>query len=413
MREELGLGRVASVESWSVEALLAGRHPRTGEDLGARRRGVRVAAFDLTFCAPKSVSLLFALGDDEVSGAVRSGHDRAVVAAMGYVEDRALAVRRVDAELGRVPVAVDAAPGATWLHRTSRALDPHLHTHVVLPNMGRGPDGSWSALDGRGVYAHAATAGALYQSQLRHELTSSLGVAWGPLHRGRADVAGVSDEARLEFSCRAAEISAHLASRQQEACDPRSPSRRAVRVAAVVTRSAKDLGTTVDELRPGWRQRARTVGLGPGRIEAMLGRVPSRGLADDAPALRPAPDRAVVEALEALGRPGDTFARRHVVRAWAATQELGSSVPAIEERVDRFLCSPDVRPAGGPWREDGHPGVGERPHTLSVELARRVDRGRTVLDERRLDDLLRRRGMALGGERGRSLEPDTGMGFDR
>ncbi|HXQ58451.1 MAG TPA: relaxase domain-containing protein, partial [Acidimicrobiales bacterium] len=50
------------------------------------------------------------------------------------------------------------------------SLSPHLHTHVVVANLGRGPEGRWSALDGRGLYAHASATDALYHAHLRYEL---------------------------------------------------------------------------------------------------------------------------------------------------------------------------------------------------------------------------------------------------
>ena len=60
------------------------------------------------------------------------------------------------------------APGAGFEHFTSRAGDPHLHSHVVVANMAHGVDGRWSAIDGRGLYAHARAAGALEQHP-RHD----------------------------------------------------------------------------------------------------------------------------------------------------------------------------------------------------------------------------------------------------
>ena len=68
--------------------------------------------------------------------------------------------------------------GAAFRHRTSRAGDPHLHTHVLVANTVRGPDGKWRTLDFRHVYAHAKTAGYLYEAHLRHLLTERLGVEW-------------------------------------------------------------------------------------------------------------------------------------------------------------------------------------------------------------------------------------------
>ena len=116
-----------AVDPAQLEAVLCARHPWSGDPLGAGRGRVSVTAFDLTFCAPKSVSLLHALGPAEVADAVRAGHDEAVRTALGYVEGHALAVRRMQPAVGRVPVPVDPSPAAAFLHRTSRDLDPHLH----------------------------------------------------------------------------------------------------------------------------------------------------------------------------------------------------------------------------------------------------------------------------------------------
>lgn len=399
-RRRAGFGLSRAVDPLELEAVLDGRHPVGGDDFGADRRRVEVAAFDLTFCAPKSVSLLFALGDGDVAGAVGNGHERAVAAAMSYVEDRALAVRRADPVVGRVPTAVEAVPAAAYLHRTSRALDPHLHTHVVVPNVGRGPDGSWSALDGRGIYAHAGAAGALYHAQLRHELTTSLGVDWGPLVGGRADVAGVSEAARHAFSRRSAEIAAHLdglgIERPAEASSP-----RAAMVAALVTRADKDLTACVEELRPSWLERARVAGLGPRRIDAVFGRVPARAISDDAPAVLPGrPDLELTNELAQTRRADADFARRHAVRAWAASRTRGAPAPGVEERVDAFLSSPAVVDAYRSVSYFDGPGVAERSRALSEDVCRPLlERAVHQREHRRLEELLQRRG--------RSLEPDT------
>jgi conjugative relaxase-like TrwC/TraI family protein len=73
---------------------------------------------------------------------------------------------------GQGGVVVEEAtglPAAGFRHRTSRAGDPQLHTHLLVANLGRGSDGRWSALDGRRLYAHARTASFVYQAVLRAE----------------------------------------------------------------------------------------------------------------------------------------------------------------------------------------------------------------------------------------------------
>ena len=240
----------------------------TAERLGRFHDRVTVTAFDLTFSAPKSVSLLHASSSLPVADAGGAAHGQAVGAALDYVERRAVAVRR-RADGVALPEPADAVASAGFVHRVSRALDPHLHTHVVLANLGRGPDGAFSALDGRGLYAHAAAAGALYHVQLRHELTARLGVAFEPLQGGRADVAGIGVDVRRAFSQRAAAIAEHLAARGLGGS-------RASTIAGHATRPSRDPTKSADQLRPWWEERARHAGLDPERLTTVLDRVPRR-----------------------------------------------------------------------------------------------------------------------------------------
>jgi len=83
--DDLGLAGPVSLEA--LAAILAGIAPGTGADLGLMRRsGTRVGGFDLTFSAPRSVSLLYALGSPDHSGAVRAAHDQAVTERVAYLE---------------------------------------------------------------------------------------------------------------------------------------------------------------------------------------------------------------------------------------------------------------------------------------------------------------------------------------
>ncbi|MHB1571020.1 MAG: MobF family relaxase, partial [Solirubrobacteraceae bacterium] len=89
-----GIGLDGRVERDAFMALMHGEDPLDGSVL--RRMGVRstVAAMDLTFSAPKSVSVLLAIGDDELSAALVDAHERAVDAALGYLEREACWTRR-------------------------------------------------------------------------------------------------------------------------------------------------------------------------------------------------------------------------------------------------------------------------------------------------------------------------------
>jgi conjugative relaxase-like TrwC/TraI family protein len=116
------LGLAGQVDKDGFAALMEGRHPGTGERL--RRVGGRskVAAFDLTFSAPKSVSVLFAVGGPALSRALVEAHEAAVDAALDYLAREACRVRR-----GRGGVRREVGAGfvsAGYRHRMSRAEDP-------------------------------------------------------------------------------------------------------------------------------------------------------------------------------------------------------------------------------------------------------------------------------------------------
>jgi conjugative relaxase-like TrwC/TraI family protein len=137
------------VRGQELMRLLAGHNPSGDQPLGRAQSGQeRLPGYDLTFRAPKSVSLLFALGDGEVSRDVRQSHDEAVRAALGYLErEAAFSRRRVEGRI--VPVRAEGFVAAAFQHRTSRAGDPLLHHHVLVANLVRDGEGHWGALDGR------------------------------------------------------------------------------------------------------------------------------------------------------------------------------------------------------------------------------------------------------------------------
>jgi conjugative relaxase-like TrwC/TraI family protein len=136
--EALGLSGRVSTEQFA--ALLAGLDPRDlSVRLRASERDPKVAALDLTFSAPKSLSVLFAVAPEEVSGEPMACHEEAVRGALAYLEDTAVMVRR--GEGGQRVERVQGLIAAAYRHRMSRALGPQLHTHVVAANLARGSDG--------------------------------------------------------------------------------------------------------------------------------------------------------------------------------------------------------------------------------------------------------------------------------
>ncbi|CPR10894.1 ATP-dependent exoDNAse [Mycobacterium bohemicum DSM 44277] len=185
---------------------------------GARGRAFTARSthgFDLTFCAPKTVSLLRALsGDDVLSKAVVEAHNSAVREALQYVYDHAGYTRVHNATTGKKDLV--RLPGlvmAAYQHETSRAGDPHLHSHVLLPNTQARDDGTLVSIDSKSLHHEAKAAGIIYQATLRHHLLQSVGLEWGPIdpHTGMAEVAGVARDTISAWSQRSTQLRAWAA----------------------------------------------------------------------------------------------------------------------------------------------------------------------------------------------------------
>jgi conjugative relaxase-like TrwC/TraI family protein len=398
--ETIGLG--GRVDDDGFMALMEGRDPGTGERL--RRVGGRskVAAFDLTFSAPKSVSVLFALGEPTLAGALVEAHESAVGAAVGYLEREACRVRRgrggVRREVGKGFVA------AAYRHRMSRAEDPQLHTHVVAANMARGPDGRWTALDATPIYQHAKAAGFLYQAHLRAAVRERLPcVRWGPVRNGMAEIEQLAPAVLREFSTRRRQIEER--ERELVAAGVRvgDSGREAI---AHDTRGRKRYGIDTAPWRDVVRARAAEHGLGARDLEALV-REPAR-----APEI-PDPRRVSVELAEAGGltERQNTFAKREAVMAWAAAHGQGAPAEAVERDAADFLTRNDVHRA---------PGLTERRFTTSDLLAHeqaivhgaqaRRGEGAGILDRALVDAVLANASFAPTAEQAHVIRALTSSG---
>lgn len=266
LADELGLSGV--VDANDLRALLLGRHPGTDVELLAGHRERRVAAFDVTFSAPKSISLLWAFAGPEVSSLASIAHVEAVAVALDFLERRAGATRQqVDGERQRIPTGLAAA---TFVHRTSREGDPQLHTHCVLANLGRRPDGTFAALDAAPLYEWGKAAGSVYQEELRRRLTERLGVEWGPDRNGCREIEAFESGWLRTFSKRTVAIEEHLAGAGPENPDP-ATRMRADDAASLATRPAKNGSFTPEVLRERWQGEADELDMPTGHaLEAQI-----------------------------------------------------------------------------------------------------------------------------------------------
>ena len=262
--EELGL--TGPVDSATFRAVLEGKVPDgSGTELGRRGKDGEILhrpGRDLTFSAPKSVSIAALIGSDR---RIVEAHDRAVAATLAWVEKNAAETRMKDPDTGRMArVGNQKIVAATFRHDTSRNLDPQLHTHAVLANMVKGEDGKWRSMANESLYANQKLIGMLYRNELAAGL-GKLGYGIEKTHAdGRFEIAGVSREEIEAFSSRRAEIEAAMEERGlgASADNPRIAER-----AALMTR-AKKRDIDRDELRGVWQRQAADLGLDPGALVA-------------------------------------------------------------------------------------------------------------------------------------------------
>ena len=338
LADELGLSGQVEVDDYG--AILGGQNPTTGGVLVARperraytdahgreRKSEPTLGYDIRFSAPKSLSLLWAIGSSEVSHAVEEIHAEAVAAGIAYLERTACWVRR-----GKGGAEIEPGAGFVgmgFLHRSSRAGDPALHTHVVTSNMTRSlSDGKWLSLaNPKGcspLLREAKAAGHIYQAAVRAGETRRLGLEWGDIKNGYADLLCFRREEIEHFSQRRKEIEELMAQLGVR-------TRAAGEIAAYRTREAKDHSVTFDNQRADWIARAAEFDI----TEARIGR-----WIDGARARRPGPIRAadVEAALADLEAHHSHFDRRDLLCSLASQMREGADAAALEATVTDLLA---------------------------------------------------------------------------
>jgi conjugative relaxase-like TrwC/TraI family protein len=365
------MGVSGQVAAHDLQAILAGLRPGTGltpNGTTLTTNARRVPGYDLTFSVPKSVSVIYALGDPRIQAAAIEAGEAATRSALGWLEREACFVRRGSNDQNTRHTLGDnwgtrrqVASGfvtAMFRHRTSRAGDPQLHWHVLVANIAQGSDGRWSALDGYAIYRAKRAAGVIFQVALRRELSQRLGVEWGPQRTDIAEVAGIPRRVQRLFSTRRQQIEEWL-----EEHGRTGPV--AAQEATLATRTAK---TDIDPvaLDAAWKQQAADLGWGPAELETLLAHTtPTTTNDSDDQWLIPAqpsqsaggsgtPERVatfdewIANLLDARLTANDsTFDRNDLTQGIAAALPSGVSVQRVEQVVALALTSDQVIPVAG------------------------------------------------------------------
>ncbi len=249
------LGRVGidgvRVEGRNFVALMEGRHPRSGRWLRPEGAGGgRGGGIDLTFSAPKSVSVVWALGDHEQRAGIEAAHAEAVNETVAHLTRMVPAVRRRRSGQVVEEHAVDLL-ATEYRHTTARGVvdgdapDPQLHSHVVVTGAVR-EDGRLVAVASRPIFGASRELGAYYRSAVAHQLTQrGYPVQQGTGKHGRYfEIGGVPQGLLDASSARSREVA--RAAERFRAQWGRAPERGELQALRLQTRKAKTLTTQAD-----------------------------------------------------------------------------------------------------------------------------------------------------------------------
>jgi conjugative relaxase-like TrwC/TraI family protein len=324
----LGMEGEASVAGF--RRMFEGRHPDTGELLGRAHGKGAVPAFDVVLRPTKSVSVLYGLGDPATGRAVLAAHHAGVAEAVAYLDEH-VGTRRGHA--GVQHVSGQGLLSVGFDHRTSREGDPLLHTHLVVANRTKGPDGRWTALDGRDLYRHRLAADAIYRASYQRELSRTLGVEWTAADRyGNRELQGIPEELIRWFSKRADQVNLEV-ERLEASGRERTP--RLVKWAVQATRKPKE-HERPETLYQRWRAEAAERGTDlDALVRQVTGRAREHGQVVSEPRL--AEVFARLAGRDGLTAQVSTFARQDVIAALGA-ELAGATRTELEELADRFLA---------------------------------------------------------------------------
>ncbi|MBW4035308.1 MAG: relaxase domain-containing protein [Proteobacteria bacterium] len=284
------------VEPVDMRRLAAGFDPRTGESLVQRNVAKRMAGYDLQLAAPKSVSILWAVGTAAQRNLLEAAQARAVRSALDMVMSEGLIeTRRGKGGLVRER-ALELAI-ATFPHRTNREAEPQVHTHCIILNACVREDGTTGSIDNPKLMFHKLAVGAAYRAALAREL-SKIGLTTEADRRYRFgfQVRGVPDALCSAQSTRRRQIEAALAEQGITSAE----SGRLADIAAKGTRKGKRaLSRDPEVLREHWHDLAQELGIDQdaiwdealGEADCLAGTGPDIGPGDDpGPGVSPGPD---------------------------------------------------------------------------------------------------------------------------
>jgi conjugative relaxase-like TrwC/TraI family protein len=212
-----------------------------------KKTASRRSGYDLTFSAPKSVSLQALVHGDK---AILEAHRESVKCALAIVEKEYSQIRiREKGKSDRKIEVTGNIAAAMFEHDVSRKTDPQLHTHCVLMNFTKKSDGSWRSINQDGFYYNSKQIGSIYQNELAKRV-QALGYDIKLNGNGTFDIKGYSDVQLLQFSKRTEQLRALGAQTQKQATK-----------LIKKNRDKKDESISRESLLEKWKEEAIAVGI--------------------------------------------------------------------------------------------------------------------------------------------------------
>lgn len=319
--QTLGLQGLVEIEVF--KGLLQGRLPSGEEMIQVKKGGHHRPGYDLTFSAPKSVSILALVAEVPE---VLQAHQEAVFEVVDKIEKNYAACR--NKKNGNISVEKTGnLLMAAFEHKDSRAGDPNLHTHCVLMNMTQRKDGVWRTIFGDELYNDKLINGMEYRSILAQKLMH-LGYELNIEKKGTFEIVGVPEIVLNNFSKRRLQIEKWLS--HQELTGGEAASR-----ANFHTRNKK-MNTNEEQLKIKWVKELEASGSCLDELNQISKVATERG-----PTKLPDPyliaERSVTDAVEHLSQRQSTYTIHEIIKSAKKFSFLPSSdgdfLKIIEQKI--------------------------------------------------------------------------------
>ncbi len=259
MRRLITDGRIATIDGPTSH--LTVRRADVVAFAATRVPPVARVGYDVTLTCEKSIAIGMLLSTGPTRQVFIDAFDRANRAAIDYLDRHAAVARRQGSQ-----VATGGFTIASYLHATSRMLDPHPHRHNVIANTVATDTGDRRAVDARALYQHAPAAAAIATATMRWELRH-LNVGWWQRDDGIWEIVGINRTVIDEFSRRRSDMNEITTVLEQRL--GRRVTLGELDTIALATRTPKT-PTDPTELQTDWHQRARQHGLNPDHLDVIL-----------------------------------------------------------------------------------------------------------------------------------------------